>query len=171
MRVLLDTSALNWLADNPTLAAEFMAARHAGIINVLVTPEAAKEVRDTKDAARLSALEATLAAFFPLAPTRVPRLGAFRLGLARVAQPSDTSRLEALSFLHDGQDRNLAANAAGHRCDVFITCDREMSSDKRALVEARLGRTRVLEPEQFLDELRQLIAAESGKREEETADQ
>jgi len=46
-----------------------------------------------------------------------------------------------------------------------------MSSDKRALVEARLGRTRVLEPEQFLDELRQLIAAESGKREEETADQ
>jgi len=49
MKVLLDTSAINWLTDNPGPAQEFFACRDRGVIEVLVTPEAAKEVRDTKD--------------------------------------------------------------------------------------------------------------------------
>jgi predicted nucleic acid-binding protein len=153
MRVLLDTTALNWLTDNPGSAEEFLQARRAGRIEVLVTPEAANEIRDTKDPLRRAALEAMLTNFFPLTPTRVPRFGAFRSGLGRVAQPADMSRLDALQFLHDGQDRNLATNAGGYRCDVFLTRDQEMSSKKRTRVEAQLGGTRVLTPEAFMLEL------------------
>jgi hypothetical protein len=72
MKVLLDTSAINWLTDNPEPAQEFFACRDRGVIEVLVTPEAAKEVRDTKDPVRRAALEATLSRFFPLTPTRFP---------------------------------------------------------------------------------------------------
>lgn len=75
MRVLLDTTALNWLTDNAGSAEEFLQARRTGRIEVLVTPEAAKEIRDTKDPVRLAALKAMLTNFFPLTPTRVPRLG------------------------------------------------------------------------------------------------
>ena len=77
------------------------------------------------------------------------------MGLGRVALPSDTARLAGLNFLRDGQDRNLAANAGGYRCDVFLTRDREMYLAKRAHVEAELGGTRVLEPEEFMRELTQ----------------
>jgi hypothetical protein len=153
MRVLLDTTALNWLTDNAESAKEFLRARGVGRIEVLVTPEAAKEIRDTRDPVRLAALDTMLTNFFPLTPTRVPRLGAFRLGLGRVAQPADTSRLEALQFLHDGQDRNLATNAGGYQCDVFLTRDYEMSSKKRTRVEACLAGTRVLTPEALMLEL------------------
>jgi hypothetical protein len=134
LRILLDTSALNWLTDHPEEAIEFFAARTAGFIEALVTPEAANEIRRTKDPDRLAALKAVLARFFPLTPTRLPRLGAFRLGMARHATESDVALFDSLNFLRDGQDRNLATNAAGYRCDLFVTCDREMSSQKRAKV-------------------------------------
>jgi len=63
-------------------------------------------------------------------------------------------RRVALAFLRDGQDRKLAANAAGYRCDVFLTCDKEMSSDKKVLLESNLAGTRILEPTELLTELR-----------------
>ena len=153
MRVLLDTSAINWLTDAPDGATRFFCARDRGLFTALVTPEAAKEVRDTRDPGRRAALQATLSRFFPLTPTQVPRAGAVRSGLGRVSLPDDTERLAALSFLDDGQDRNLAANAGGYRCDVFLTRDHEMSRDKRTQVEGQLGGGRVLEPEAFLREL------------------
>jgi len=154
MKVLLDTSALNWLADHPDRAGEFFGARVAGVIQVLVTPEAATEIRRTKDPTRLALLETTLAKFFPLTPTRLPRLGAVRLGMGRMDNEADFARFDTLAFLRDGQDRNLAANAAGYRCDVFVTCDSEMSAQKKALLESCLAGTRVLEPDELLAELR-----------------
>ena len=154
MKVLLDTSALNWLADTPDEAREFFAARNAGIIQVLVTPEAATEIRNTNDLARLAFLEATLAKFFPLTPTRLPRLGAFRLGMGLIDNEADFARFNALAFLRDGQDRNLAANAADYRCDVFLPRDRQMSAKKKARLESHLVGTRILEPAEFLEELR-----------------
>lgn len=96
MKVLLDTSAINWLTDNPGPAREFFACRDRREIEVLVTPEAAKEVRDTPDPTRRAALEGTLSRFFPLTPTRVPRLGAFRAGQGRIALSGDMARLGGL---------------------------------------------------------------------------
>jgi hypothetical protein len=154
MKVLLDTSALNWLADHTESATAFFEARHLGVIEVLVPPEAATEVRNTRHSERRALLESLLSSFYPLTPTLVPRLGAFRLGMARLATERDVARLNALRFLRHGQDRNIAANAAGYRCDVFLTCDQEMSVRKRSKVEATLGGTHVLEPEAFVAELR-----------------
>ncbi len=159
MKVALDTSAINWLADNEELAREFFAARDDGLFETVVTPEAAKEVRDTRDHARKRDLERMLSHFFPLTPTRVPRFGAVRFGLARVALTEDTDHLAALDFLRDGQDRNLAANAGGYRRDVFITRDGEMSRNKREALELELGGTRVLEPPAFMHELRRMPTA------------
>jgi hypothetical protein len=159
MRVLLDTSALNWLADHTEGAEALFQARGRGVIEVLVSPEAATEVRNTSNSGRRAHLESVLSSFFPLTPTRVARLGAFRLGMARLATESDVARVNALEFLKDGQDRNIAANAGGYRCDVFLTCDKEMSVRKRLQVEATLGGTRVLEPEAFVAELRQLLVS------------
>jgi hypothetical protein len=153
MKVLLDTSALNWLSDHAEAASAFLEARDRGAIEALVPPEAATEVRNTRDPERRAQLERTLTKFFPLTPTRVPRLGAFRLGMARLATACDVARLDALTILKDGQDRNIAANAGGYRCDVFQTCDREMSVTKRSHLEVILGGTRVLEPQAFLAEL------------------
>ena len=93
MKVLLDTSFINWLTDDPLCAQEFFAARDRGVFETMVPPEVAKEVRDTKDESRRSALEATLRSFFPLTPTRVPRSGSARSGLARISLPADTARL------------------------------------------------------------------------------
>jgi predicted nucleic acid-binding protein len=158
MKVLLDTSAINWLTDNPDAATTFFAARAAGRFQAIVTPEVADEIRRTKDAARLDALEET--------PTRVPRLGV-RLGLARVSLAEDRARLAALDVLRDGQDANLAANAGGYGCDVFLTGDREMSRQKRAEVEAALGQTRVVEPEEFVAQLLEsaVVDTSSGRSE------
>jgi hypothetical protein len=93
-----------------------------------------------------------LSRFFPLTPTRVPRLGAFRLAMGRWSTETDLARLERLGLLRDGTGRNIAANAGGYRCDVFLTCDHEMSRTKRLELEAILGGTRVLEPAAFLAE-------------------
>ncbi len=163
MKVLLDTSAINWLTDNEGLAQEFFAARDSGVFEAIVTPEAAKEVRDTRNPARRVTLEGTLSRFFPLKPTRVPRSGAVRSGLGRAASPEDTDRLAAVGFLGEGQDRNLATNAGGYRCDAFLTGDTEMSIRKRQELEIQLGGTRVLEPDTFMDELRRLARSSDAK--------
>jgi PIN domain nuclease of toxin-antitoxin system len=149
MKALLDTSALNWLADNPEGAAKLLAHCARGAVEVLVTLEAMTEILATPEPERRAQLESILAQF-PLTPTRIGRLGAFRLGQARVALDHDMARLNELQFLHDGMDRLLAANAGGYACDVFVTCDREMSRDKRTTLAAALGSTRVLELEMFL---------------------
>lgn len=154
MRILLDTSAVNWLADHQSFAAEFFAARNNGRIQVLVPPEVATEIRNTVNLQRRTLLEDLLARFFPLTPTRVPRLGAFRLNMARLPTDGDLARLEMLQHLKDGADRSIAANAGGYRCDVFVTRDREMSRTKRLFLEHALSGTRVLEPEALLEELR-----------------
>ena len=153
MRVLLDTSALNWLADHADSRAKILAAVENGRLEVLVTPEAAVEIRNTEGPERQAALEDVLAAFVPLTKTRVPRLGAFRLGSARVSLPEDSARLAKLAFLKDGQDRNLAANAGGYRCDAFVTCDKEMAVRKRQQLEIVLDGTRVLQPDELLRQL------------------
>jgi predicted nucleic acid-binding protein len=157
MKALLDTSALNWFVDNTDAAAVLLDARTRGLVEVLVPPETASEARNTKNENRRAHLESFLANFFPLAPTRVPRLGAFRLGLARIDNAADFARLDQLGFLKGGQDRNIAANAGGYRCDVFLTRDREMSVAKRAQLEVTLGGTRVLEPAAFVAELQRLL--------------
>ena len=113
----------------------------------------AVEIRRTTDPDRRAALERVLARFFPITPTRVPRLGAFRLAMGRRSTDSDLARLERLGLLRDGQDRNIAANAGGYRCDVFLTCDKEMSRKKRAQLETLLDGARMLEPEAFMAEL------------------
>jgi hypothetical protein len=65
-----------------------------------------------------------LGRFFPLTPTRVAGFGPHaRAGLVRVSLPSDTARLAELGLLRDAQDRNLAANAGGYGCDIFLTLD------------------------------------------------
>jgi len=153
MKVLLDTSALNWLTDHREEAYHFFEARDRGEIDVLVPLEVATEVRKTNDPERRAALERVLSRFLPITPTRVPRLGAFRLAMGRWPSENDLARLKALKLLRDGQDRDIAANAGGYRCDVFMTCDTEMSRTKRPQLETILGGTRVLEPESFLEEI------------------
>jgi len=163
MRVCLDTSALNWMADTVGTLDQLLIARDAGQVEVLVLPEAADEIRRTPDPARRAQLEAVLSCFFPLVPTRVPRLGTMRLGLARLPTKEDEARLAAVGFLRDGQDRNLVTNAAGYRCDVFVTNDGEMAQRKLERLEAQLGGTRVLRPEQFFAELQEGQDASGGR--------
>ncbi len=154
MRVLLDTSTLNWLADSPVQASVFFAARAAGRFEAVVVPEAAWEIRKTRDAARRAMLEATLAQFFPLTPTRVPRLGTTAiLGLMRLPTAEDEARLAKVAFLRDGPDRDLVVNAAGYRVDFFLTRDGEMYEEKLVQLEPELGGTRILHPAEFLAQL------------------
>jgi hypothetical protein len=156
VRVLLDTSALNWLTDTPTQADVFFAAKAAARFDALVVPEAAWEIRKTADPVRRANLEVTLARFFPLTATRVPRLGSTAiLGLMRLPTADDERRLQEVSFLRDGPDRDLAVNAAGYRAEFFLTCDTEMNTQKLARLEAALQGTRVVHPAQFLAELDQ----------------
>ena len=152
------------MADNPGSADQLIEARDAGTIEVLVVPEAAHEIRNTPDPERRAQLEAVLSRFFPLTPTRVPRVGTARVGLARLPTPEDESRLAAVEFLRDGQDRNLVTNAAGYRCDVFVTDDGEMAKRKLKRLEAHLGGTRVIRTKQFLAELKQLARQDAAEQ-------
>ena len=153
MRVCLDTSALNWMADNSGTLEQLLMAMDRGSVSVLVHPETADEIRRTPDPDRRSKLESVLSHFVPLGPTRVPRLGTMRLGLARLPTAQDEARLEVVNFLRDGSDRTLVTNAAGDRCDAFVTHDGEMAKRNLGRLEAELGGTRVLRPEQFFAEL------------------
>jgi hypothetical protein len=162
MRAGLDTSALNWLADNAWALDPILAARGAGLLEVIVTPEAADEIRRTPDPGRNKLLEDALSRFFPLTPTHVPRLGSMRLGRARLPTQVDETRLDAIGFLRDRTDRDLATNAAGYGCDVFVTRDGEMVRQKKERLEAELGNTRVVSPEQFLGEVRGLLEGSGG---------
>jgi len=150
MKACLDTSAINWLADNTGAKDAVQQARQRGLLEIVVTPEAAVEVRATKDLARRSLLKEVLSRFFPLAPARIPRLGATRLALARCPTADDEKRLAAVSFLRDGADRQLVVNAAGYGVDVFVTGDKEMYARKRDRLEGHLSGTRVVDPPAFL---------------------
>jgi hypothetical protein len=67
---LLDTSGLNRLADDPFALAHMEQARATGTVEVALTAEAAAEIRNTRDPARLAKLEIILAALFPEADKR-----------------------------------------------------------------------------------------------------
>jgi hypothetical protein len=54
LKVLLDTSVVNWLVDNPPAAHAFFRGRDERLFETMVTPEAATEVRDTKNPDRLT---------------------------------------------------------------------------------------------------------------------
>ena len=63
--VLLDTTAVNWFADHNTDLQVIRDAVAARVVQIVLTPEAAKEIKDTTNPARLAELEGVLAAFFP----------------------------------------------------------------------------------------------------------
>lgn len=159
MKVSLDTCAINWLCDNPEAAAEFLDAHRRGRFVVVVSPEAAAEIRRTPVAERRAALEAMLANFFPLTPTRHPRAGV-RSGMGRIPTARDEARLEAIGFLNGIVDRVVASNAAGERCDVVLTTDSELWKRKRKALEEQLGGTKVLHPFAFLA----MVRTQSGGR-------
>ena len=161
LRALFDTTALNWFTDNPSAFEQLERAREAGAIRVLVTPEAAAEIRATSDPSRRADLEAVLARF-PLTPTRIARSGTAISGLALSASDSAVETLDGLGFLRDGPDRLVAANTGGYRCDFFVTRDAEMAKQKLGRVEAVLGGCRVVTPEVLCSELGRRMSYETG---------
>lgn len=122
----------------------------------------AAEIRRTPAPERRRDLEAMLANFFPLNPTRHPRAGV-RSGLGRIPTVQDETRLEALGFLRGMVDRVVASNAAGERCDVVLTTDSELWKTKRRALEDQLGGTKVMQPCAFLALLRTQSGGDSPR--------
>jgi len=150
MRVGLDTSAINWLADNPRSASIFLAHRASGDFTVVVTPEVAEEVRKTPDLERRAVLESALSQYFPLAATHLGRAGSAVAGLTIAATGQSEEQFDRLAHIRDGWDRTHLINAARHSCDVFLTKDKELYLKRRDDIQAIIGPMRVEHPQEFV---------------------
>jgi hypothetical protein len=150
MRVGLDTSAINWFADNPTAAGTFLAHRAAGEFTVAVTPEVADEIRKTPDPQRRAVLESALSQYFPLAPTHLGRSGTAVSGLTIAATRQSEDQFNQLARIRDGWDRTHLINAARHACDVFLTRDKELYLKRRDDIQAIIGPIRIEHPQEFV---------------------
>jgi hypothetical protein len=153
LRAFVETSAVNWLADWPDEAGRFFQFVEAGRLVPVVTREVSFETRRTSDHRRREQLERVLRQFFPLAPTYLPRMGAFRLGMGMMTNGQPSQTYVDLGFLAHPLDRTHLVNAACYRCDVFLTRDAEMLKEKVQNIEALLGVTRVLHPRSLLEEM------------------
>jgi len=154
MRVGLDTSAINWFADNPGSATTFLARRGAGEFTVVVTPEVAEEIRKTPDEERRALLKAALSQYFPLATTHLGRAGSAVAGLTIAATRQSEAQFDALARVRDGWDRTHLINAARHSCDVFLTRDKELYLKRRDEIQAIIGQIRIEHPQEFVAGLR-----------------
>lgn len=128
MKAFLDTNVFDWLLANETALGTLKNAAAHGALTVIASPEAAVEVRRTPNEIKRRNLEAVLSLVLPLRPTRLPRLGAMRLGLGvfssdvvwdlhdEVASVPGANRLDPVHLL----------NAKAEHCEVFVTNDREL---------------------------------------------
>jgi hypothetical protein len=107
-------------------------------------------------------LQALLAAdFFPLAPTHVPILGIFRLGLARLATRKVMELREQWKGIGiTGLDSNHLINASREACDVFVTLDKGILN-KRQTIRTILT-VECLAPEELLARVKGSGSDEAG---------
>ena len=153
-RVFVETSAINWLADHQTGAQHFFDLRADGAFFSIATPDVANEIRQTRDSERRNLLEQSLARFFPLKPTWLPRAGRARAGLAILSSDAVWKRNTDLAFLKDGLDRVHLVNAAQWSCEVFVTEDQELWSKKWEAIAGILGPMKIQRVEAFLSTFR-----------------
>ena len=147
LRAFLDANAFDWFLDNgESDALALIAARD----RVVTGPEVAFEIRRTSDPERRAALEALLALCFPLVPTRLPRAGQARSGLALVASAAGEAlhaKLAALPAVNKLDPTHLL-NCAAEGCDVFVTSDKGVLN--KAAILAELCGFTIVDPEAFL---------------------
>ena len=133
-KAFFDSNAFDWFLDNGQGDALALIATR---VCVVTGPEVAFEIRNTPNLDRRADLEAQLALCFPLVPTRLPRAGMARSGLARVATPAGETlhaKLAALPGVRKLDPTHLL-NCAAEHCDVFVTDDRKI-----------LNKSEILEP-------------------------
>lgn len=146
MKAFLDTPVFDWFLDSGQAEALKLVATR---VRLVTGPEVAIEVRRAPPDKRAK-LEELLALCFPLVPTRLPRAGMARSGLARVATPAGEAlhaKLAALPAVNKLDPTHLL-NCAAERCDVFVTCDKRVLN-KAAVLSEFCGFT-VVHPKTFL---------------------
>lgn len=139
MKAFLDANAFDWLLV-PRHLSLVKDAISGGLLRVVTDPEVAFEVRRTPDLQKRAALEGVLSLTFPLAPTRLPRLGMARSGLALIATPPVETLHSKLKGIPgaDRLDPVHLLNAAAEECHLFVTFDRRLLT-KRIVLAQVLG--------------------------------
>ena len=130
-KAFFDGCVFDWFLDNHQVEALRILVTH---VNIVTGPEVAFEIRRTPDLRRRASLEELLALLcFPLVPTRLPRAGMMRVGLARMATPAGEAlhaRLVALQGVNKLDPTHLL-NCAAEHCDVFVTARSQDSQQDR----------------------------------------
>ena len=150
-KVFFDGNVFDWFLDTAQVEALTWLVER---MHVITSPEVAFEIRNTPALDRRADLEALLALCFPLVPTRLPRAGMARAGLARMATPAGEAlhtKLAALQGVNKLDPTHLL-NCAAEHCDVFVTGDRR-TLNKTEMLETLCGFS-VRHPEAFLAECR-----------------
>jgi hypothetical protein len=134
MKAFLDANVFDWLAE-PANGARVRRAIAAGTLRAMTGPEVAFEIRRTPDVLKRAALEEVLALTFPLVPTRLPRSGLARSGLAICAGSKVEALHEKLKAIPgvDRLDPVHLLNGTAERCDLFVTFDKRLLSKREAL--------------------------------------
>lgn len=151
-KAFFDTNVIDWLLE-PENFRVIQTATTSGQLIALAGPEVAHEVRRTPDSAKRAALEEVLAVVFPLVPTRLPRSGMARSGLAIASGPATEALHRTLASIPgvDRLDPVHLLNARAEKCDLFVTHDKRLLNH-RGQLEPLLG-CLLITPEDLLARL------------------